>query len=239
MRTSIKKEHVAMRTLVNPLQVSRSLQTYDRAAVEKGIEVFVGFDFHEYVSITRATPTKGPTYPNFRPDRSPIKSGEGYWIKGHDENNDVAFLVAARLYDLSNTNFAEHVESLKAFYAEPALHAHPQDRCSCSAPSAKKIVGRVAYHGDLWVREDFRGKGLSRIISGLLHGMSFGMWAPDFVCAFVARGLIEKGALQTLHCEPGGSVLKLVGESISHDEWLIWLTGEELRELVYQNDEVR
>ncbi|UPK20591.1 hypothetical protein [Bradyrhizobium sp. 131] len=227
-----------MKTLVNPLQVSRFLQKYDRAAVEKGLTVFVGFDFHEYVSITRATPTKDPTYPNFRPDRSPIKSGEGYWIKGHDENNKVAFLGAARLYDLSESNFAEHVESLKAFYAEPALHAHPQDRCSCSAPSAKKIVGKVAYHGDLWVREDLRGKGLPKIISGLQRGVSFCMWAPDFLCAFVARWLVDKGVSQMLHCEPGGSVLQLVGENISHDEWLVWLTGEELRSLVYQHDRI-
>lgn len=168
-----------MKTLVNPLQVSRFLQKYDRAAVEKGLTIFVGLDFHEYVSIARATPTKDPTYPNFRPDRSPTKSGEGYCIKGHDENNKVAFFGAARLYDLSESNFAEPVESLKVFCAEPTLHAHPQNRCSCSAPSAKKILGKVAYHGDIWVREDLRGKGLPKVISGLQRGVSLCRWAPD------------------------------------------------------------
>lgn len=221
-----------MKRVVNPLHLSRFLQVYDDAAIQKGIRVSIGFDFREYVSITRATPTKDPTYPNFRPDRSPIRLGEGYWVKGVDEQNEVAFLAAARLYDLSNSNLADHLESLSAFYADPTVHAHPQDRCACTAPSAKTITGKVAYHGDLWVRRDLRGKGLPKIISGIQRGVSFHMWAPDFVCAFVARGLLNKRVSPLPHCEPGGSILQLVEENILDDEWLVWLAGDELRDLV-------
>lgn len=216
----------------NPLQISRFLQLYDAAANRRGIKLSVGFDFNEYVSITRATPTKRPTYPNFRPDRSPIRSGEGYWIIGIDKDDDVVLTDAARLYDLSYSNFAEHLESLKAFYANPTIHAHPQDRCTCIAPSAKKITGRVAYHGDLWVRRDFRGKGIAKIVAGIAHGLSFAMWSPDFLCSLVARFSLDKGLVaqyEMLHHEPGGSKLQLVKEDIVDDDWLIWLTGEELR----------
>ncbi|MGV7218876.1 hypothetical protein [Bradyrhizobium sp. UFLA05-112] len=228
-----------MTSVFNPLQVARFLQVYDDAAAQKGIRLSIGFDFHEYVSITRATPTKGPTYPNFRPDRSPIKSGEGYWIIGVDKNNDVAVLEAARLYDLSHSNFAEHLQSLKAFYADPTIHAHPLDRCTCTAPSAKKITGKVAYHGDLWVRKDFRGQGVPKIIAGILHGVTFAMWAPDFLCSLVARWSLEKGLVaryEMLHHEPGGSILQLVEEDIVDDDWLIWLTREELRSQVERHD---
>lgn len=226
-------------TSVNPLQVSRFLQIYDDAAAQKGIKLSIGFDFHEYVSITRAAPTKRPTYPNFRPDRSPIKSGEGYWIIGVDKNNEVAVTDAARLYDLSHSCFAEHLQSLKAFYANPAIHAHPQDRCTCTAPSAKKMTGKVAYHGDLWVRKDFRGQGMAKIVAAIAHGASFAMWAPDFLCSLVARFSLDKGLVrqyEMLHHEPGGSVLQLVEEDIVDDDWLIWLTGEELRSQVECHD---
>ncbi len=228
-----------MAIVINPLHVSRFLQKHDDAAAQKGIRLSIGFDFHEYVSITRATPTKGPTYPTFRPDRSPIKSGEGYWIIGVDKNNEVALLQAARLFDLSQSNFAEHLESLKAFYADPAIHAHPQDRCICTAPSAKKMTGKVAYHGDIWVRRDFRGQGMPRIITGIARGVSYAMWAPDFVCALVARWSLDKGVVaqyESPHHEPGGSILQLVEEGIVDDDWLIWLTGEELRSLVDRHD---
>lgn len=222
-----------MNSVVNPLHVSRFLQIYDTAAVEKGIKISIGFDFHEYVSIARATPTKGPTYPNFRPDRSPIKSGEGFWIVGIDRNDEVALLEAARLYGLSRSNFAEHLQSLKAFYADPTVHAHPLDRCTCTAPSAKKMTGKVAYLGDRWVRGDFRGQGLSKIMAGIARGVSFAMWTPDFLCALVARRLLEKNVVYGYaHHEPGGSILQLIKEEIVDDDCLVWQTGEELRSLV-------
>ncbi|MCK1377487.1 hypothetical protein IVB33_03305 [Bradyrhizobium sp. 24] len=221
-----------MTNVANALRVSRWLQVNDAAATQKGIYLLIGFDFHEYVSITRATPTKGPTYPNFRPDRSPIKSGEGYWIVGVDNKNEVAIVAAARLYDLSHTNFAAHLESLKAFYADPIRHAHPQDRCACVAPSAKKITGKVAYHGDFWIRRDFRGQGVSKIMTRITHCVSFTLWDPDFLCGLVARWSLEKGVVAEYgyaHQERGGSILQLAEDNIVDDDWLIWRTGEELR----------
>ena len=233
------REGVAMTGVVNPLQVSRFLQVYEDAAAQRGVKLSIGFDFNEYVSITQAAATKRPTFPNFRPDRSPIKLGEGYWIVGVDHNNDVAITDAARLYNLSHTNVAEHLESLKAFYADPTEHAHPQDRCTCTAPSAKKMTGKVAYHGDLWVRSDFRGQGMAKIVAGIAHGASYAMWAPDFLCALVARFSLDRGLVaqyEMLHHEPGGAILQLVEENIVEDNWLIWLTGEELRTQIEQHD---
>lgn len=228
-----------MASVANPLHVSRLLRVYDDAAAQQGIKLSIGFDFHKYVSITRGTPTKRPTYPNFRPDRSPIRSGEGYWIIGVDKDNEVAVSEAARLYDLSQSNFAELLQSLKAFYADPTVHAHPQDRCTCMAPSAKKITGKVAYHGDLWVRRDFRGRGMTEIMAGIARGASFAMWAPDFVCGLVPRQLVDKGIVARYgyaHHEPGGSILQLVEEHIVDDDWLQWLTSQELKSIVDRYD---
>lgn len=225
-----------MKSAVNPLRVSRFLHVHDETAARKGVRFLIGFDFHDYVSITRATPTKGPTNPNFRPDRSQIESGEGYWIIGLDKNNEVAGLEAARLYRLSQSNLAEHLESLRAFYADPTRHAHPRDKCTCTAPSAKKISGKVAYHGDLWVRKDLRGQGIRQIITRIAHGLSFAMWAPDFLCALVARWTLDKGVDDMLHHEAGGAILRLAEDGIVEDNWLSWLTREELRSRFALND---
>ncbi|MCK1718241.1 hypothetical protein [Bradyrhizobium sp. 141] len=228
-----------MTSVVDPLQVSRFLQIYDAAAVQKGIKLSIGLDFYEYVSITRRLPTKRPTEPCFRPDRSVIKSGEGYWMLGVDSNNEVALVEAARLYDLSQSNFAEHLESLKLFYSDPSKHAHPQDSCTCTAPSAKKITGKVAYHGDFWLRKDFRRQGIPKIMAGILRGVSFAMWAPDFVCGLAERWMLEKGVLAQYghtHHELGGAILHLVEENIVEEDLLVWLTREELRKLIFRHD---
>ncbi|MGL3104465.1 hypothetical protein [Bradyrhizobium sp. BR 1432] len=228
-----------MTVVVDPLQVSRFLQSYDAAATQKGIKLSIGFDFNEYVSITGALPTKKRTEPCFRPDRSIIKSGEGYWMLGLDRSNEVALVEAARLYDLSHSNFAEHLESLNAFYTDPAKHAHPQDRCTCTSPSARKISGRVAYHGDFWLRKDFRRQGVPKMMAAVLRGVSFSMWAPDFVCGLAERWMLDKGVLAQYghtHHEPGGALLHLVEENIVEEDLIVWMTGDELRSLVYRRD---
>lgn len=226
------RKGAAVTTLVNPTQISRFLEVHDDDAARNGIKLVIGFDFHEYVSITQATPREFQTFPHFRPDRSPIKSCEGYWIMGLDKNNGVAVLQAQRLYELSQSNFAEHLESLRAVYADPSAQAHPQDHCTCAAPSARKMIGKVAYHGDYWIRRDFRGQGISKIITRTAQSLTFAMWAPDFLCGLVAPWTLNKSFIVQggyVHQEAGGSILKLIEDNIVADEWLIWRTGEELR----------
>ncbi|MDA9488663.1 hypothetical protein [Bradyrhizobium sp. CCBAU 11361] len=228
-----------MKSVVNPLQVSRFLRIYDDAAAEKNVKLSLGFDFDEYLSITRALPTKKPTYPSFLPNRSPIESGKGYWMIGTDKNCEVVLVEAARLFDLSHSNFAAHLESLRAFYADPKIHAHPQDQCICTAPSAREITGKVAYHGDFWLRKDFRGQGLAKIMAAVLRGISLAMWNPDFVCGLAGGWTLDKGVLAqygNTHHEPGGATLRLVEYDIADNDLLVWLTGDELRNLVDHSD---
>ncbi|MET4222183.1 hypothetical protein ABIB00_007419 [Bradyrhizobium sp. LB14.3] len=221
-----------MSSAVDLLKAAHFLRMYGDAAAEKGIRLSMGFDFDQYVSIARATPTKGPTQPVFRPDRSPINLYEGYWIIGCDENNEVVYLEAARLFNLQHSNLGDHFESLKAFYGKPEKHAHPQDSCICTAPSAKKITGKVAYHGDLWVRSDFRGQGILKSVGGLGGGISLAMWNPDFLCWLGPRWTLEKGVYNPPHRESGGAILQLVEENIAEHNWLMWMTREELRRVV-------
>ncbi len=220
-----------MKRPVNPLQVSRFLRLYEDAAAQKGIKLTIGFDFHKYISLARATPTKEPTTLNFQPDHSPIRLGDGFWMMGADKNNNVAALQAVRLYKLSHCNFAEELE--KEFGAYLDLDAYPHDSCTCTSPSAKKMIGKVAYHGDLWVRKDYRGQGMPTVMAGLAFGVAFAMWSPDFVCALVARELLDKGVVAQygyVHDELGG--LKLVRQNVLNEYLLVWLTGEELRSSV-------
>ncbi|MGY4509704.1 hypothetical protein [Bradyrhizobium sp. USDA 3650] len=229
----------ATKNAVDLLHVARVIRHYDVAASQRGIKLSLGDDFREYVSITQSTPTKGPTSPVFRPDRSPIESGEGFWVVGRDKGNEVAVLQAVRLYDLSSSNLAEHLESLKAFYASPTQHAHPHDKCVSIAEGAKRMTGKVAYHGDVWVRRDYRGAGMTSILAGLAFGVSFAIWAPDFVCALVAHWAIYKGVVSRYgytHQERGGSALQLVEEGIVDDDWLVWLTGDELRSRIFSEE---
>ncbi|RWK94382.1 hypothetical protein [Mesorhizobium sp.] len=204
------------------------------AAVElgrkSGLYITMGDDFEEYNRITSRLPGKPPTTPHFRPDCSDLQPRKAFWIIGRDREGSIAHVQAMRLDDLCNTSLAEHLGSLKACFADPDLQAGPSSSCSCSAPTARSITGLVAYHGDIWLRADFRGRGLAAFIGRIAFGLAWAKWSPDWIYALVAGWNIEKGVVDRYgyqHCEYG-SVLRLPALGISHDDWLVWLTRHEL-----------
>ncbi|WP_205769897.1 hypothetical protein [Microvirga sp. KLBC 81] len=216
---------------VTTLEVSKYIYAADELWRRSGLHIAMGDDFEEYVGITSRLPGKPPTTPNFRPDCYELSPGKAFWIIGRDQEGRVAHVQAMRLDDLCDTNLAEHLESLRACFADPTLQAGPGSSCSCYAPTACSITGLVAYHGDIWLRKDFRGRGLAALIGQIAFGLAWAKWSPDFIYALVAGWNIEKGIVDRygyLHREPHGSVLRLPAQGIDDDDWLVWLTRDEL-----------
>ncbi|MCO5966616.1 hypothetical protein [Sinorhizobium meliloti] len=220
-----------MKSNATTLEISKYICAADKLGRKAGLEISMGDDFEEYVGITSRLPGKSPTTPNFHPDCSELSPGSAFWIIGRDRSGKVAHVQALRLVDLANTNLAEHLVSLRACFADPDRKAGPGSSSSCYAPTAHHITGLVAYHGDIWLRKDFRGCGLSDFIGRIAFGLACAKWSPDFIYALVADWSIQKGVVDRygyLHREPHGSVLRLPDYGIDDDEWLVWLKREEL-----------
>ncbi|WP_205587530.1 hypothetical protein [Rhizobium jaguaris] len=220
-----------MQSNVTTLKVSKYICAADELGRTSGLHIAMGDDFEEYVQITSKLPGKSPTYPSFRPDCSDLPPGKAFWIIGRDREGRVAHVQALRLDDLCDTDLAEHLGSLRAWFADANLSAGPDTSSQCNAPSARSITGRVAYQGDIWLRKDFRGRGLSTFIGRIAFGLAWAKWSPDFIYALVAGWHIEKGIVDRygyLHREPHGSILHLPAHGIDDADWLVWLTRDEL-----------
>ncbi|MER9249966.1 hypothetical protein [Mesorhizobium sp. M0590] len=217
------------------LDVSRYISLFDNRARKSGIRFRTGEDFDEYVDITKGIVGKRPTNPSFKPDCSNLGAGRGFWIVGECQSGKVAHVQALRVDYLANTNLAGHLESLKAFYADPKSHAGSGSSCVCFAPTAQNITRIVVYHGDLWLRDDFRGQGLPSTLAGIAFGLAWAKWSPDFIYALVPTWLIEKGIVDQYgypNREAQGAALSLPDHGIEDDDWLIWLTQRELSQLI-------
>ncbi|WP_083338543.1 hypothetical protein [Ensifer sp. LCM 4579] len=215
------------------LDVSRYIYSLDEAARKAGIRFRMGENFEEYLDVTTKIVGKSRTSPRFRPECSRLEPSSAFWIVGEDQVGEVAHVQAVRVDDLTKTNLAEHLESLSDCYADPKSQASPGSSCVCRAPTAQNITGTVAYHGDIWLREDFRGKGLPTIFAGVAFGLAWAKWSPDFIYAFVPTWSIEKGVADRYgyrHREAHGSILRIPDLGIDDDEWLVWLTRRELLE---------
>ncbi|MCA1444439.1 hypothetical protein I6F07_30490 [Ensifer sp. IC4062] len=224
-----------MEIFVTPLDVSRYICSFDGAARKAGIRFKMGEDFERYLEITTSIVGKSPTFPMFRPDCSRLEPGRAFWIIGEDRSGEVAHVQALRVDDLRATNLAEHLESLKACYADPKSQASSGSSCVCSASTARKITGAVVYQGDVWLRGDFRGQGLPRMFSSVAFGLAWAKWSPDFIYGLVPTWSIEKGVADLygyLHKEAHGSILRLPDRGIEDDDWLVWLTRREVSHLI-------
>lgn len=220
-----------MQDNVTTLDVSSFICAAYELASDSGLQIEEGYNFDEYIRITATLPGKQSTYPHFRPDYSDLLPGKAFWIIGRDAKDRVAHVQAMRLYDLSNTSLDNHLRTLRACFADPSRKAEPGSSCSCFAPSAGGITGLVAYRGDLWLREDFRGRGLLPFLSRLAFGLAWAKWSPDFIYALVADWNIEKGVADRngyLHKERHGAVLRLPAHGIYDDDWLVWLNRGDL-----------
>ncbi|RWQ32894.1 MAG: hypothetical protein EOS21_30595 [Mesorhizobium sp.] len=224
-----------MRDNVTTLEVSKIIFSAYELARTSGLHIEMGADFEEYVRITDRLPGKSQTYPSFRPDCSDLFPGEAFWLIGRDRHGRVAHVQAMRLCNLTNTTLDEHIETLRAFFTDPDLKAGPGSSCSCYAPSAQRITGLVAYRGDLWLREDFRGRGLVAVLARIAFGLALAKWSPDFIYALVAGWNVRKGVADRngyVHKEPRGAILRLPEQRISDDDWLVWLTRQDVLRLL-------
>ncbi|QKC79264.1 hypothetical protein EB233_30560 [Mesorhizobium erdmanii] len=229
-----------MSECITIFDVSKYINLLADAARKSGMQFRMGENFEEYVNITENIVGKLPTDPSFRPDCSRLEAGRAFWIVGEDQSGEVAHVQALRVDDLTTTNLARHLESLKAFYANPRSHAGSGSLCICRAPTAQNITGSVVYHGDIWLREDFRRQGLPRIFAGIAFGLAWVKWSPDFIYALVHTWSIQKGVAGQygyLHREAHAAILSLPDRGIEEDDWLIWLTRRELSRIIKRGNQ--
>lgn len=100
-----------------------------------------------------------------------------------NSEDEVVCTATGRINDLDEMSLLDHwKEFWPRIYAEfgyqPRLEEPIYD-------FAAKISGRVAYVGDLWVREDYRVKGLGRVVGQLVQVLAQKKFNAGLVYAFI------------------------------------------------------
>lgn len=157
-----------------------------------GIRLSLSGDFHELKEINRRNQIDWyPLTPNFDPDHCDLDLSNAFWLKGIDQHGDVVLCHAVRLYALRQ-DLKTAIEDL-SFYFDDGERAKTAGVHTAVSARAAAMSGRLAYSGALWVRSDFRGFGLARLIPPLSRTLSLTQWYPANHACFLTQPTVEKG----------------------------------------------
>ena len=162
----------------------------DKAARGIGVRLRLRHDFGELVYVNKHAAVRRSWHPLmdiFNPEYSDLLPENSYWISGEDEHGEIVLTQAGRVYYWPGTNLEQ--EARLMFYGG----RDKGQECVVTAPDAKLITGVVFYGGSGWVRPDFRGRRLMRLVPRLGRAYALGRWPVDWGISFVLPKLVDDG----------------------------------------------
>jgi hypothetical protein len=169
--------------------LSRFVLEGDKAARRMGLRLRLRHDFDELLFLNRYQAARGNWYKlplTFDPECAGMTPENAFWISGEDDHGEIAVTWAGRIYDWPNTRLAD--EARTVFYGKD--EGQP---CIVTAPAAAAVTGVAIFGGASWVRPDYRGQQLYRLIPRIAKAYAFARWPIDWSFCYVTRALVDKG----------------------------------------------
>lgn len=169
----------------------------DTAARDQGVKLRLRADFDGLVALNKRSRDSWPALaPVFDPDFSNLRLDSAFWLEAVNENDQTVATHAARFFDWEDTTLAAELRSMRVFYEDPAPRIAAGESIEVEAPTASRIRGRVAYGGAVWVRPDFRGKGLAALLPRISRAYSYSRWDTAWTWGLVEHKTHAKGLVR-------------------------------------------
>lgn len=216
--------------------IKRFIVEHEAQAYAAGIQLEIRTDFDHMLECSDSV-DKLPLTPMFHPEKSEIGAANGFWLKGTAFDGELVHMQACRVDRLTSVTLHQHLESLHAFYADPARTAEPGETCVCQAPAACGITGTVCYHGEIWLKggkNGFRQRNLTAMTPKLVLAIALMRWFPDYIYGMIQSGIATKGVAARYgyrRFQPHGMIWT-VPSTGTLDEWLLWNDRRDLIDLV-------
>lgn len=169
----------------------------DTAARDQGVKLRLRADFDELVALNARNRDSWPALaPVFDPEYSNLRLDSAFWLEAVDEKDETVATHAARFFDWEHTTLAAELRSLRVFYEDPAPRIAAGESIEVEAPAAARIRGRVTYGGAVWVRPDFRGRGLAALLPRISRAYAYSRWDTAWTWGLVEHKTHEKGLVR-------------------------------------------
>jgi hypothetical protein len=213
-------------------QLCRTLRTLGDAQMT----LSVGDDFAEYARIVKERDGYPLGLP-FDPDQQDLGRGKGFWVVGRNPKGELVHTQAMRLIDLGAQSLAEYLRQNFHGFPPSGLPIDYANSVYNAGPGARRIYGRVAYHGEVWIRDDpaYRGRGLIDLVARFAFLSAAMNWSPDYVFGFIPRGTMRRGLAERegyMHSDPFALSWRVDGRNQPIVGNLVWMALDDIRYVV-------
>lgn len=172
-----------------------------------------------------------PLLPLFDPSIGGVTEATGIALIGRNDRGEIVATQGARLYDWTNSDLFEEATSLRMFYADPDASCLPGERCEITAPSARRIRGRVVFSGAGWYRPDHRGHLLSGILPRISRALAYTRWRSDYTISMIADAVIAGGmARRAGYTQVEEKGVRMINSPVTKDATgaLVWMPPDQM-----------
>lgn len=206
--------------------------------IQNGISMTVGTDFEAYAEVIRAERPAQMLGLPFEPEVISRQKDDAFWMIARGPEGELVHTQAAKIVKMGNKSFGRFM--IKGFrdFPPPLPDLDPDKSRFRPVPGARRIKGRVVYHGDVWMGGSpgqYRGSGLSSVLARISLAEIMTKWQPDYIFGLMARTVAFKGFAERMgymHNEPGAVRWYRRGHPAALEGFLSYLSREDTEYLL-------
>ena len=218
------------------LRPPKAFELFEESA-RRGMFLEFGSDFNTFRDILRDERST-QVGPPFDPELHELSEENAFWIIGRTAEGKIAHTQAIRLFQLGKRRLGDWLTECFRDFPPVGLDLDMAASGFRAGPGSRRMSGRVCYHGEMWLDAnagEFRGKGVSALMTRVGFLAALNHFAPDHIFAFMAAPVAFKGLPQRagfLHTEPASLSWKLAQKDVALQGFMAYNSREDMRYLL-------
>lgn len=207
----------------DPLALAEHICRLKTSLQHIGTSLTYSSDAALFKAVKRAARDEAAT-PFFDPETSRLEADRFFWMHLVDNEKATVALQAFRL-DVVADSLATWAPILTiGLYMNSGEFLIPSGKLPLSGSAAEHVSGRLVYHGELWIRKNWRIKGTFNSFTRLGLLLATAKWNPDGIWALTSPQMATHGhpiRMGYPYVEPGFLRWNWQGDKIPAEEWLL------------------
>ena len=223
-----------------PESLTNALRSYisdiDRIVSACGLFIETGTDFLVFRRVPYSQTQRGYVAPIFDPAVSPVDAETAFWMIVKDVDGEIVFTQAMIQVDMAGLTLGDYLaRNLSVFRPHGEKYEISQSFTS-QTMAGSEPQGLGCYHGEVWLRQDWRGGALIALLPRMMIALAVLRWSPDFFFGVMEPMAAMKGLAARegyMHLEQGSISWHDPATGKTDTEWLIWLKREDVSQLLH------